>query len=172
LPLQVCDAQMIDPSNLGDILVRTAQLLCIGKLSHPSKIYHSAEKIRYSTRWITMEISTSTPVLLETSYVGPKKTMHYSQTKTEWGCQQWSEELRRAVTCLIYRSNTHIRIKLHRCIIKMIIPSKEHELLQELTWAVTCLSEKMQNWHLFCVTGTPQYRQRGKEMPWYMQWQY
>jgi len=59
LPLQVCGAQMIDPSNLGDILVRTAQLLCIGKLSHPSKIYHSAEKMRYQTRWITMEISTS-----------------------------------------------------------------------------------------------------------------
>lgn len=117
-----------------------------------------------------MEISTSAPVLLETSYVGPKKTMHYSQTKTEWGCQQWFEELRRAVTCLIYRFNTHIHIKLHGCIIKMIIPSKEHELLQELTWAVTCLSEKVPNWHLFCMTGTPQYRQRGKEMPWYMQW--
>lgn len=47
LPLRVCGVQMIDPSNLGDTLVRIAQLLCIGKLSHPSKICHSAEKIRY-----------------------------------------------------------------------------------------------------------------------------
>jgi hypothetical protein len=35
---------MIDPSNLGGIPVKIVQLLYIGKLSHPSKIYHSARK--------------------------------------------------------------------------------------------------------------------------------
>jgi hypothetical protein len=44
LLLQVYGAQMTDLSSRGGIQVRTVQLLCIDKLSHPSKIDHSAEK--------------------------------------------------------------------------------------------------------------------------------
>jgi hypothetical protein len=46
LLLQVYGAQMTDLSSRGGIQVRTAQLLCIDKLSHPSKIDHSAEETR------------------------------------------------------------------------------------------------------------------------------
>ena len=44
LLLQVYGAQMTDLSSRGGIQVRTVRLLCIDKLSHPSKTDHSAEE--------------------------------------------------------------------------------------------------------------------------------
>jgi hypothetical protein len=55
----MCGAQMTGPSNRGGIPVKIVQLLCTGKLSHPSKTYHSAKKGRFCYCWLKVETSGS-----------------------------------------------------------------------------------------------------------------
>jgi hypothetical protein len=73
----MCGAQMTGPSNRGGIPVKIVQLLCTGKLSHPSKTYHSTKKGRFCYCRLKVETGGSIHGLqLETKANLCKENMH------------------------------------------------------------------------------------------------